>query len=54
MQHTYKDKQTRSNGNKRAKTVNFEDATQEVNTMKSHDEPIPKNKKKKTEGKHQE
>ena len=46
-QHPYKDKQACSGGNKRAKTVKFKDTIQEVNTMKSHDEPIPKKKKKK-------
>ena len=46
--HTYKDKESRSGGNnKRTKTVKFGGATQEVNTMKYHDEPTPKNKKKK-------
>ena len=45
MYHTYKDKQSRSGNKKRTKTVTFEDATQEVNTMKSHDEPIPKKNK---------
>ena len=40
--HTHKDKQGRSGGNKYAKTVKFEDVTQEVNIMKSHDKPIPK------------
>ena len=29
----------------RAKKFKFGDATPEVNTMKSHDEPIPKKKK---------
>ena len=36
-QHTYKYNQSRSGGNKRAKVVKFEEATQEVNTVKSHD-----------------
>ena len=44
---TYKDKLACSGGKKRAKTVKFEDATQEVNIMKSHDEPTPKKRKKK-------
>ena len=44
-QHTYKDKQARSGSNKRTKTVNFEDTTEEVNIMKYQDEPIPNKKR---------
>ena len=47
-QNTYKDKQAYPGGNKLAKTIKLEDATQEVNTMKSHDEPIQKNRKGKS------
>ena len=43
--HTYKDKQAHTGSNKHAKTVKFDYATQEVTTMKSHDETTPKNKK---------
>ena len=46
MHHPYKDKEAISEGKtKRANTVKFDGAKQEVNTMKSHDEPIPKKKK---------
>ena len=41
----YKDKQARYGGNKRGKTVKFESTVEEVNIMKSHDEPIPRKKK---------
>ena len=44
-QQPFKDKESRSVSNKRTKTVKFSNATQEVNIMKSHDGPIPKNKK---------
>ena len=45
-QRPFKDKEDRSSGNKkRAKTIRFYDVTQEVNTIKSHGEPIPKYKK---------
>ena len=50
-QHTYKDKQALSGGNKRGKTVKFEGATEEVNIMKSNDEPIPRKKKVKRQNK---
>ena len=41
----FKDKEARSSNNKCGKTVNFERASEEVNTMKYHDEPIPRKKK---------
>ena len=44
----FKDTEACSGSNKkRTKTVKFDGATQEVNTMKYHDEPIPKKKKEK-------
>ena len=53
-QHTYKDKQACSGGNRRGKTVKFESAAEEVNIMKLHDEPIPRKKKVKRQNKNQE
>ena len=50
-QHTYKDKQSRSGGNKHGKTVKFESAAEEANIMKSHDEHTPKKKKEKRHNK---
>ena len=44
-QLTYQDKQARSGGNKHGIIVKFESATEEVNIIKSHDEPIPKKRK---------
>ena len=44
-QQPFKDKSARSGGNERANTIKFNDVTQQVNTMKSHNEPIPKQKK---------
>ena len=43
-QRPFKDKQACSGGNKRGKTVKFKIALEEANAVKSHDEPIPKNK----------
>ena len=40
--YTYKYKQARSRGNKSGKTFKFENNAEEVNIMKSHDEPTPK------------
>ena len=51
MQHIYKDKQYLSGSKKRAKTIKSKDVMQEVNTIKSHDEPIPKNQKGKNQKK---
>ena len=45
VQLTYNDKQSHSGGSKRGKTVKFKNNTEEVNITKSHDEPIPINKK---------
>ena len=45
MKRLFKDKEALSGNNKPAKTVKVDDETQEVNTVKSHDEPIPKKKK---------
>ena len=54
-QHTYKDKQVSSGGNKHGKTVEFASAAEEVNIMRSYDEPIPKKEEgKKAELKTQE
>ena len=50
-QHTCKDKQSRSDGNKRGKTVKFENASEEAKIMKSHDETIQKNKRRKKQKK---
>ena len=50
-QQPFKDKQARSGGNKRGKTVKFEGASEEANVMKYHDEPIPRKKKGKREKK---
>ena len=44
-QRPFKDKQARSGGNKCGKTVKLKSASEEVNVMKYHDEPIPKKKK---------
>ena len=46
-QRPFKDKQSRSDSNKRGKTVKFKSASEEANVMKHHDEPIPKKKKEK-------
>ena len=48
-QHTYKEKQALSGGNKRIKTVNCEGASEEANVMKSHDEPIQRKETKRME-----
>ena len=49
MQNPHKEKEAHPRGNNsRDKTVKFNGATQEVNTMKSHYESIPNNKKGKT------
>ena len=40
-QHTYKDKQALSRGNKRGKTFKFEGFSEEANVTKSHDDPTP-------------
>ena len=53
-QRTYKDKQAHSSRRKCAKNIKYEDATQEVNIIKSNDEPIAKKKKEKIRKKYQE
>ena len=50
-QHTYKDKQARSGGNKRGKTFKFEGASEEGGVMKSHYDPILQKKTIKRENK---
>ena len=44
-QRSFKDKQAPPSGNKHGKTVKFENATEEANIIKSHDEPIQRKKK---------
>ena len=51
MQRPFKDKQAHYGGNKREKKVKFESASEEANIIKSHDEPIPRNKKGKGKNK---
>ena len=52
MHNPYKEKEARSRGNnKRTKTVKFDGATKGMNTMKSHDGSIPKNRKGKNQKK---
>ena len=51
MQYTYKDKKSLYGDSKLAKIVKFDEVTQEVNTIKPHDEPIPKKKKGKKQKK---
>ena len=48
---SFKDKEARYGGNKRAKTAKFDDSMQEVNTMKYHDEHIPEKKRGKKQKK---
>ena len=43
-QQPFKYKESRSNGNKRDKTIKFEQATEEANIMKSQDELITRKK----------
>ena len=44
-QQPFKEKEARYGGNKRGKTIKFERAAEEVNIMKLHDGPTPRNKK---------
>ena len=50
-QRPFKDKEARSVGNKSTKTARFDDTTQEVNTVKYHDDRILKKKKGKNQKK---
>ena len=50
-QQIFKDKKSRSCGNKCGNTVKFESSSEESNVMTSHDEPIPKKKKVKRQSK---